>query len=53
MSITKSLVVVNPQAPPNKLTYDYHERTNKINDTIDQLTMHFVFEGEYIHSSSN
>jgi hypothetical protein len=53
MSVTKSLLVVNPQAHPNKVVYDYHERANKRNDSIDQLTIHFCFEGEYIHTSSN
>lgn len=53
MTYTRSLVVVNPQAPVNKVTYDYYERTNKTNDTIDQLEMHFSFEGDYIHTTSN
>lgn len=53
MSYTRSLVVVNPQAPSNKVMYDFHERNNKSNDTIDQLAIHFSFEGDYIHTTSN
>ena len=53
MTITKSLVVVNPQAEPNKLVYDFHERVNKVNNTIDQLAIHFSLEGDYIHTTSN
>ena len=53
MTFTKSLVVVNPQAAPNKLIYDFNERGNKVNDTIDQLAIHFTLEGDYIHTSSN
>jgi len=45
MTFTKSLVVVNPQAAPNKIFYDFHERTNKVNDSIDQLAIHFCLEG--------
>ena len=45
MTFTKSLVVVNPQAAPNKIFYDFHERTNKVNDSIDQLSIHFSLEG--------
>ena len=53
MTFTKSLVVVNPQAAPNKLIYDFNERSNKVNDTIDQLAIHFCLEGDFIHTSSN
>ena len=53
MTFTKSLVVVNPQAPLNKIVYDFHERTNKVNDSIDQLEIHFSLEGDFIHTSSN
>eukprot|EP00919_Chromeraceae_sp_WS-2016_P009214 GHVR01021681.1.p1 GENE.GHVR01021681.1~~GHVR01021681.1.p1 ORF type:complete len:122 (-),score=17.63 GHVR01021681.1:1651-2016(-) len=49
---TKTLVAVNPQAEPNKIMYDYLERKNKINDSIDQLVMHFNFEGDYTHTST-
>ena len=43
-------MTVNPQAPPNKVMYDYLERKNKINDGIDQMIMHFSLEGDYIHT---
>lgn len=33
--------------------YDYLERKNKTNDSIDQLIMHFSLEGDYIHTTSN
>jgi len=33
--------------------YDYLDRKNKANDTVDQLIMHLSLEGDYIHTSSN
>ncbi len=33
--------------------YDYYDRKNKVNDSVDQLVMHFSFEGDYVHTSSN
>lgn len=51
--MTRTLVVVNPQAEPNKVMYDYLDRKNKINDNIDQLVIHFSLEGDYVHTSSN
>lgn len=53
MTITRSLVAVNPQASPNKAMYDYNERNCKINDGIDQTAIHFSMEGNYIHTTSN
>ena len=53
MTITRSLVAVNPNAPPNKVTYDYHLRSSHINDGIDQTAIHFSMEGDYIHTTSN
>ena len=53
MAYTRTLVVVNPQAPPNNLMYDYCERKPKLNDAIDQTVMHFSLEGDYIHTTSN
>jgi hypothetical protein len=53
MTITRSLVVSDPQAEPNIVNYDYLERKNKINDGIDQLIMHLSLEGDYIHTGSN
>ena len=53
MTVTRSLVVVNPQAAPNRIIYDYHERQNKVNDSIDQLAIHLSIDGEYVHISSN
>jgi hypothetical protein len=53
LSVNRNLVTVNPQAPPNKIMYDYLERKNKINDSIDQMVMHVSFEGDYIHTSHN
>lgn len=53
MTYTRSLVVVNPQAPKNKVLYDFNERANKVNDAIDQLAIHFCIEGDYIHTTSN
>ena len=53
MTYTRSLVVVNPHAAVNKVTYDFNERCNKTNDSIDQLAIHFSFEGDYIHTTSN
>jgi hypothetical protein len=53
LTVTKTLVVVNPQAEPNKIMYDYIERKNKLNDSIDQLVTHFSLEGDYTHTSSN
>lgn len=53
MTITRSLVAVNPQAPANRVMYDYHERTNKVNDSVDQTAIHFSMEGDYVHTTSN
>lgn len=53
MAFNRNLVVVNPQAAPNKLTYNFHERTNKVNDSISQLAVHFCLEGDYVHTTSN
>jgi hypothetical protein len=41
MTITRTLVAVNPQAPPNKLAYDFNERVYKVNDIVDNLSIHF------------
>ena len=53
MTITRTLVVSNPQAEPNRVNYDYLERKNKVNDAVDQLVMHLSLEGDYIHTASN
>ena len=53
MTITRSLVAVNPQAPANRVMYDYHERNNKMNDGIDQTAIHFSMDGDFIHTTSN
>ena len=53
MAYTRTLVAVNPQAPPNRVMYDYLERKQKINDSIDQTIIHFAIEGDYIHTTSN
>jgi dynein intermediate chain 1 len=52
MTVTRTLVAVNPQAPLNKVNYDFLERSNKINDTVDNLAIHFSLEGDYIHTTS-
>lgn len=52
MTVTRTLVAVNPQAPLNKVNYDFYERANKINDTVDNLAIHFSLEGDYIHTTS-
>jgi hypothetical protein len=41
MTITRTLVAVNPQAPPNKVSYDFNERVYKVNDIVDNLSIHF------------
>jgi len=53
LTITKTLVVSNPLAEPNRVMYDYLDRKNKENDSVDQLIVHFGLEGDYIHTSSN
>ena len=53
LTVTRTLVVSNPQAEPNKVMYDYLERKNKENEAVDQMVMHFSLEGDYIHTSSN
>lgn len=53
LTVTRTLVVSNPQAEPNRIMYDYLDRKNKVNDAVDQLVMHFSLEGDYIHTSSN
>jgi hypothetical protein len=52
MTVTRTLVAVNPQAPLNKISYDFNERVHKINDTVDNLAIHFSFEGDYVHTTS-
>lgn len=41
MTVTRTLVAVNPHAAPNRITYDFYERENKINDAADNLAIHF------------
>lgn len=53
MTFTRTLVVSNPQAEPNRIMYDYFERKGKLNDSVDQMVMHFSLEGDYIHTASN
>jgi hypothetical protein len=53
LTVTRTLVVSNPQAEQNRTMYDYLERKNKENDVVDQLVMHFGLEGDYIHTGSN
>lgn len=53
MSYTRTLVTINPQAPPNRIMYNYFERKNNNNDAIDQTVIHFCLEGDYIHTTTN
>jgi dynein intermediate chain 1 len=52
MTYTRTLVAVNPQSPLNRVNYDFFDRTNKVNDTVDNLAIHFSMEGDYIHTTS-
>lgn len=52
MTVTRTLVAVNPQAPLNRVNYDFYERNFKVNDTVDNLAIHFSLEGDYIHTTS-
>jgi dynein intermediate chain 1 len=52
MTFTRTLVAVNPQAPRNKVAYDFNERVYKVNDTVDNLAIHFSLEGDYVHTTS-
>jgi dynein intermediate chain 1 len=52
MTVTRTLVAVNPQAPLNRVNYDFFDRTNKVNDAADNLAIHFAMEGDYIHTTS-
>ncbi len=52
MTVTRTLVAVNPLAPLNKVAYDFYERANKVNDAVDNLAIHFSLEGDYIHTTS-
>lgn len=45
-------MAVNPQAPVNRVTYDFNERVHKVNDAVDNLAIHFSLEGDYIHTTS-
>jgi hypothetical protein len=53
LTVTRTLVVSNPQAELNRTMYDYLDRKNKENDAVDQLVIHFGLEGDYIHTGSN
>jgi dynein intermediate chain 1 len=53
LTVTRTLVVSNPQAELNRTMYDYLERKNKENDAVDQLVIHLSLEGDYIHTGSN
>lgn len=52
MTVTRTLVAVNPQAPPNRAIYDFYERNYKVNDVVQNLAIHFSLEGDYIHTTS-
>lgn len=52
MTVTRTLVAVNPQAPINKVVYDFAERAYKLNDAVDNLAIHFSMEGDFIHTTS-
>lgn len=41
MTFTRTLVAVNPQAPSNKVSYDFYDRAHKVNDAVDNLAIHF------------
>jgi hypothetical protein len=53
LTVTRTLVVSNPSAEPNRIMYDYLDRKNKENNSVDQLIVHFALEGDYIHTASN
>ncbi len=52
MNFTRTLIAVNPKAPRNKVAYDFNERVYKVNDTVDNLAIHFSLEGDYVHTTS-
>lgn len=52
VTVTRTLVAVNPQAPINKVVYDFAERAYKLNDAVDNLAIHFSMEGDFIHTTS-
>ncbi len=52
MNFIRTLVAANPKAPHNKVAYNFNERVYKVNDTVDNLTIHFSLEVDYVHITS-
>ncbi len=48
MNFTRTLVGVNPKAPRNKVAYDINERAYEVNDTVENLAIDFILEGDYV-----
>lgn len=49
---TRILVARNPQAPENIVRFNHKERTYKLIPQVDQLAVHFQFDGNLIHKDS-
>lgn len=51
--IIKTLTTNNPQAAHNLTKFSYKERNFKTDDFVDQLIMHFEFDGDLLLKDSD
>jgi dynein intermediate chain 1 len=51
-NVTKTLTFDNPNAPTNIAQFSYKDRQFKIDEMVDQLMIHFKFEGDILKKDS-
>ncbi|CAG5983207.1 unnamed protein product [Menidia menidia] len=51
--ITRILTANNPHAPQNIVRYNFKERAYKATSVVDQMAVHFVWEGSLLHEDSD
>ena len=51
--IIKTLNTNNPQAPHNLTKFSYKDRLFRTDEFVDQMTFHFIFEGDVIMKDSD
>lgn len=51
-NVTKTLTFQNPQAPSNIAQFSQKDKQFKIDEMVDQLSLHFKFEGDILKKES-
>jgi|JI9StandDraft_2_1071091.scaffolds.fasta_scaffold67208_4 hypothetical protein len=51
-NVTKTLTFSNPQAPSNIAQFSQKDKLFKVDEMVDQLSLHFKFEGDILKKDS-